>query len=120
MDKVLIKNMTFNGCHGCDDYEKYKPQPFAIDIELNLNLSDSMVNDSIESTINYSEVYKLVEEVVEKESYDLIEKLASVIIDKIKKHFMVDGIKVLVKKPNAPISGKFDYVAVEIERSFSE
>lgn len=120
MDKVLIKNMVFMGCHGCDDQEKVKQQPFNIDIELYIDLDDSMENDYISSTVDYSAVYALVRNIVEVESFNLIERLASVIIDAIRTKFPIKGIKILIKKPNAPIDGQFDYVGVEIERSFNE
>ena len=108
------------GCHGCDDQEKVKQQPFNIDIELYIDLDDSMENDYISSTVDYSAVYALVRNIVEVESFNLIERLASVIIDAIRTKFPIKGIKILIKKPNAPIDGQFDYVGVEIERSFNE
>ena len=120
MDKVLIKNMVFMGCHGCEDYEKEHAQPFNIDLEIKLDLNDSMENDCIKSTVDYSAIYKLVEAIVGGESFNLIEKLASSIIYEIQKQYPVKGVRVVVRKPKAPINGKLDYVGVEIERFFNE
>ena len=69
MDKVIIKNMVFSGYHGCEDYEKTNQQPFNIDIEIKLDLTNPMKSDKLETTVDYSAVYELVREIVEDNSF---------------------------------------------------
>ena len=116
MDKILINNMKFRGMHGCTTFEKNNAQLFIINLELGLDLSISMENDNIADTVDYSLVYLLVKNIVENESFNLLEKLANVIINKIFEQFSLDLVKIHIKKPNPPIKGEFDYVGVEIER----
>ena len=116
MDKILIYKMKFRATHGCSEFEKSNSQIFEVDIELDADLSKSMEDDSINSTIDYSIVYKLVEKVVLDNTFNLIEKLASSIIDQIFEQFDINKVTITIRKPNAPINGKFDHVGVRIER----
>ncbi|HEX3011424.1 MAG TPA: dihydroneopterin aldolase, partial [Syntrophomonadaceae bacterium] len=76
MDKILAKGLTFKGCHGVLPQEKKLPQKFIVDLELFLDLSSAGIEDNLQKTVNYDEVYKQVKRIVENESYNLIEALA--------------------------------------------
>ena len=52
-----------------------------------------------------------------EQSYDLIERAAARVAEEVlKADEKVERVHVLLKKPEAPINAKFDYVAVEILR----
>ena len=116
MDKILIDKMQFMATHGCSEFEKTNAQLFEVDLELDTDLSKSMETDSINSTIDYSIIYKLVEKIIVDNTFNLIEKLASSIIDQIFEQFDINKVIITIRKPNAPIDGKFDHVGVRIER----
>ena len=120
MDKILINNMQVNACHGCLGSEKINPQLFEFDLELECNLSKSMKNDNIDSTINYSSVVSLVKDIVENNTFNLLEKLGNVIINEIFEQFPVNRVKINIRKPDAKIDARFDYVGIEIARSNEE
>lgn len=116
MDKIIAKGLKFQGFHGVLKVEKQTKQPFIIDLEIFKDLYKAGISDSLDYTVSYAEVYSVVKRIVENESYNLLETLAENIAAAILLQFPVRGIKIRVSKPQAPISGEFDYFAVEILR----
>ncbi|MDC0051403.1 dihydroneopterin aldolase, partial [Acidimicrobiaceae bacterium] len=60
---IKIDGIKTFGKHGVYDFEKKEEQLFLIDLQINLN-SDIVVNDSIDSTIDYEEYIEKVEHLV--------------------------------------------------------
>ena len=117
-DKIILKNMKFYAYHGVLPEERIKGQYFIIDVELYTNLTLAGNSDNLEHTVNYAEVYNDIKNITLKNKFMLIEKLAETIAKFILgKYKNVVKTKVLVKKPQAPIEGEFDWMGVEIERS---
>lgn len=116
-DKVILKGMIFHAYHGVLAAEKEIGQRFIVDLELALNLQPAGANDDLRLTVNYAEVYEIVKEVMLRDKYDLIEKVAEEIAREVlTKDESIQEIKVLIKKPEVPIVGILDYAAVEIVR----
>ncbi|HZJ84197.1 MAG TPA: dihydroneopterin aldolase [Syntrophomonadaceae bacterium] len=120
MDKILIKGLEFVACHGVMPEEKVIAQKFIIDLELHKDLTLAGQTDDLSNTINYVHIYEEVKDIVENNSFNLIEKMAEHIAQVILEKHLIEAIKVVVYKPNAPIKGRFDYFAVEIFRKSSE
>jgi dihydroneopterin aldolase len=116
MDKILARGLRFMGCHGVLPGEKTEPQVFIIDLELFLDLRPAGREDSLELTVDYSQVYEAVKKIVEQNSFNLIEALADNIASNILDDFPVQSAGVTVYKPQAPVEGQFDYFAVSIQR----
>lgn len=118
MDAIRIKNMVFYGYHGVKSEENALGARFEVDVVLYTNLDRAIASDKLADTINYNDVYNLVEEIVTgAKKYYLIEALAGEIMHRILDQFhTVERINVAVRKPNAPIKGVLDYVEVQIER----
>ena len=73
--------------------------------------------DNLKYTVNYEEVYKIIEKVVKNEQYNLLETLAEKICENVLYSFsIIQKINIKIKKPGAPVAGIFDYFAVQIER----
>lgn len=118
MDKILMENLTFYGYHGVLEEEKTLGQKFHINLSLYADLSQAGKTDQLEYTVNYAEVYELVKEIVENKRYDLIEALAENICDAILNQFnKITEIEILIKKPQAPVNGMFDYLGVQLRRT---
>ncbi len=121
MDKITMKNLGFYGYHGVLAEEKSLGQKFFIDIELYTDLKEAGMTDCLEKTVNYGEVYELVKNIVENRQYDLIEALGENIAKDILKDFiLVEEVLVVVRKPEAPIAGIFDYFGIELRRRRNE
>jgi len=117
MDSIIARGMTFQGCHGIMAQEKTTPQTFQVDLEMFLDLQTAGKNDDLQSTINYDQVFHLVEKIVAHESYALIEALAEEIAQALLVAFpLMDSLEVTIYKPEAPVQGEFEYFAVKIRR----
>lgn len=119
MDKIFIKDLQIFANHGVLKEEKELGQKFIISLELQMNLKKASASDDLNKTVNYAKLCCEVEKEFKKESYDLIETAAEKIAEYILLNYeIVEGVKVLLKKPWAPIGLNLDYAAVEIERKW--
>jgi dihydroneopterin aldolase/2-amino-4-hydroxy-6-hydroxymethyldihydropteridine diphosphokinase len=118
MDKILIEGIQAWGTHGVLDFEKKYLQSFIVDIELWADLSKSYVSDNLQNTIDYTSIYDIIQSVIETQNFMLIERLSSVILEKIFLHDKrVQKIRIRVMKNKAPLGGQFNHVGVEIEKT---
>jgi dihydroneopterin aldolase len=117
MDSIIARGLSFQGCHGVEEQEKIRPQTFKVDLELFLDLKTAGKTDDIQNTINYGQVFKLVKQIVEGESYVLIEALADRIAGVLLFSFpQLHSLELTIYKPEAPVQGVFDHFAVKIMR----
>ena len=117
MDKIIIKELKLYAYHGVNPEEKTEGQNFVLDIECKADLSEPGRTDNVDDTVSYAQIIKLVRKVFTAEKYELIEKCATVVADAVLENFdKIAEVKVLLKKPEAPMKADFEYVAVEIKR----
>lgn len=117
MDKIIMQNMSFYGYHGVLAEEKTLGQKFFLDAVLYLPLHKAGQSDDLNDTVNYGAVYSLIESIVTKEQFNLLEGLGERITREIfSMNPLVQKIILKIKKPEAPINGIFDYFGIEIER----
>ncbi len=113
---VTLKDFEVVACHGVNPEEKKNPQRFLISVEIFEDIFKAASGDDLEDTVSYSAVKKIVKSFVEGNCFDLIEtlavRLARLILDEFP---LAEAISVEVKKPDAPMSGKFDYVSAKAE-----
>lgn len=118
MDKIVLKGLYFEACHGVLDFEKVEKQPFIIDVEMDMDLTKASSSDNLAESVDYSKVYELVKFKVLEKTYDLIEKLAYEILTEVLRFDdRIQSVRVSVHKPKAPIEAKFDDVVVVMERT---
>ncbi|MDK2903823.1 MAG: 7,8-dihydroneopterin aldolase/epimerase/oxygenase [Clostridiales bacterium] len=118
MDKIIIEDLEVYAYHGVASEEKTLGQMFLISVEMDTDLIAAGHSDDISDTIHYGHVCNDIEDIVAGHSYNLIEALAQDIADRLLQHYpKIQNIKVIVKKPWAPIRSHVKYVAVEIERA---
>ncbi|WP_442886014.1 dihydroneopterin aldolase [Desulfotomaculum sp. 1211_IL3151] len=116
-DKIILKGMRFFGNHGVFAEETKLGQRFEVDLELSLNLQPAGQGDDLSLSVSYAEIYDIVEKILTGPPFKLLEAVAEVIAQNILKQYeKIEEIKVTLKKPEAPIKGIFQYMAVEITR----
>lgn len=118
MDKIYVNKMEFYGYHGVFPEENRLGQRFIVDLMVEANLQQAGVNDDLQYSINYGELYNMCKDIVEGQRYHLVEAVAETIAATCLEQFsrvMVCTVKVI--KPDPPIPGHYDSVAVEITRS---
>lgn len=115
MDRIEIKGLELFAYHGVNPEEKENGQRFILDITLSVDLLRARQTDVLSDTVSYAAVKKTVERVFTEAKYDLIERAAQVVCEAIlREHEKVFRVKLRLKKPEAPMKGKFDYAAVTV------
>lgn len=118
MDKIHIKGLTLKGYHGVFPEEKENGQIFILDIVASLNFKSARLTDDLNDTVSYADMIETIKTVFLSEKNDLIERAAErVAIALLEKYSKLECVTILLKKPQAPINEKFDYVGVEITKA---
>jgi dihydroneopterin aldolase len=117
MDKILIKDLKLYAFHGVNPEEKVQGQHFLLDIEAEIDLSKAGITDDLQDTVSYAKIIKTVRRVFTEEINDLLERAAQRVADTLLTEYpLLESVKILLKKPEAPIQADFDYVGIEIVR----
>lgn len=117
MDKIQLNHMEFYGYHGLFNEEKKLGQRFIVDVELETPLKTAGITDDMNNSIDYGKVYKKIKEIVEGEAKNLIEAVAEDIATNLLQTFPpILACLVKVIKPDPPIQGHYESVAVQIYR----
>lgn len=107
----------FYGYHGAIKEENVLGQRFVVDLELDVDLSKAGRNDALDASVHYGEVYDETKHIVEGKPYQLIEAVAEAVSTALLTRFLkIESLTVKVTKPNPPINGIYDSVAVSIYR----
>lgn len=121
MDKIYLNELVFYGYHGVLKEETKLGQTFRVSLILGLSTKKAGISDSVEDTVSYADVYETVKEIVEGKPFKLIEALAEKIASEVLTGYsLLEEVTVKLIKPNPPIPGHYDSVAVEIERKRSD
>ena len=117
-DRIILKGMQFYGFHGVNPEERVMGQSYLVDLVAEIDLSLAGQTDFLGDTASYTHLYRAVKEVLEGKPFNLLERLAQAVADRILEEDRVASVEVTVKKPHPPIKGSVvDYAAVEIRRS---
>lgn len=117
MDKIIIKDLEIFAYHGVLEQEKRAGQTFIVSAELGVCLRDAGMTDDLKKTVSYADVCEDIKNVMTGEKYDLIEAAAENIADTILlKYDKIKEVRVVLKKPEAPIDMIFDSMCVDITR----
>jgi len=117
MDKIFVLGMRFYGYHGAFPEENRLGQRFQVDVTLELDTRPAGESDDLDLTVNYAKVYEAAKEILEGEPVKLVETLTARLANTLLEQFeIIDACVVKVIKPDPPIPGHYDHVAVEIRR----
>ena len=107
-DRVVLHDMRFMGRHGVHEKEQIEAQPFAVDVELVLNLQPAGVDDDLRKTVDYGAVFEVCRQVVESTSFRLIEALAEALAHEILAAYPVTEVGIRVRNLRVSIH----YIAI--------
>lgn len=118
MGKIRINNLKFYTKNGVLKEERILGQQLEIDVELTMDLTKAGKTDDVADTVNYAEVNDQIAARLEKDSFDLIEAVASAILDDIEKNHgkKLQKAMVRIRKYSVPMPGIFDNIEIEMER----
>jgi dihydroneopterin aldolase len=110
--RLFLSGIRAEGHHGARPGEKDEPQPFVVDLDLEVAVGA----DRIDETADYRGVSDAVRRVIEEGSYDLIETMAADIADACLAFDAVRRATAVVHKPNAAGRLGIDGVAAAVTR----
>ncbi len=121
MDKIYLNEMMFYGYHGAFPEENKLGQRFKVDLVLYANLEPAGKTDDLDKTVNYADIYTITKEVIEGPPKKLVETLTETLAQRILETFpLIQTCQIKIIKPDPPIPGHYDSVAIEMTRSRNE
>ncbi|XP_062194725.1 dihydroneopterin aldolase 2-like isoform X2 [Phragmites australis] len=116
-DKLVLRGLQFHGFHGVLQEEKTLGQKFIVDVDAWMDLSTAGETDNISDTVSYTDIYRIVKDVVEGPSQNLLESVAHRIASATLLKFpQISAVRVEVGKPHVAVQGIINYLGVEILR----
>jgi dihydroneopterin aldolase len=105
VDTIFVEKLTLRGKHGVSEEERRAEQLFVIDIAVDTDTQPAAASDDIADTVNYSDFVAIAREVVEGNSFHLIEKIVEIIGARILQDARVVRVSVTIRKPSAIENG---------------
>ncbi len=118
-DRIILTGMQFYGFHGVNPEERRLGQPFIVDLEAELDLSNASQTDRLTDTVSYTHLYRAVKQVLEGEPLNLLEAAAGAVVSSVlEQHPSITAVRVRIHKPRPPIKGSvIESAAVELHRA---
>ncbi len=114
MGTILVTGLEILGVHGVLAEEQTRAQPFAVDLELDVDLSAASVSDVLADTIDYGAVIDATVRVVQTERFQLLERLAARIAEVCREDVRVTRVTVTVRKLRPPVPASVEHVGVRL------
>ncbi len=109
--------MEFYGYHGLFPEENKLGQRFYVDLILAVDLYKAGKTDNMADSVNYGSIFQVTKEIVEGAARNLVEAVADDIAEALLGEFdKITACTVKIYKPDPPIPGHYQSVAVEIYR----
>jgi len=96
-DAIVLENLQVPAALGVSAAEREMRRPVRLDLEIGRSLAEAGASDRIEETVDYGEIYRVVEAV----------------------DFAIDWVRVAVRKAK-PLAGVLDSAGVRITRYRSD
>jgi dihydroneopterin aldolase len=98
-DTIELRGIRVFGRHGANPGEKDVPQPFDIDVSLDVDLSSARRSDALADTVDYDTLHRTIVALVRDRSYDLLERLGQDVLDAILADPRITRASVQIAKP---------------------
>ncbi len=95
--QINIAGIRAEGRHGASEGERDEPQPFVVDLEIDVDPA----SDSVDETADYRDVVAAVRTFVENESLAIIETIAERVASLVAEMEHVRAVRATVHKPAA-------------------
>lgn len=114
---IIIERLEFQGRCGVTQEERRKPQPLAVDLELECQTEPAAATDDIHHTIDYAQVADRIVEIAAAQDCALLETFAERLLTMLFAEFPIDRAKIWVRKLAPPLKPVTRSVGVQLERS---
>jgi dihydroneopterin aldolase/2-amino-4-hydroxy-6-hydroxymethyldihydropteridine diphosphokinase len=120
MDRIELRGIRAVGIIGVLHEERVRPQPFEVDLDIELDLSEAGRTDDLVHTLDYGPPLAKVQRIVSEEGHELLERVAARIIEEVMADERVAGVDVVVRKVRPPVPVDVATTAVRMRRSREE
>jgi len=114
-DAILLENVQVPSALGVTSGERALRRPVRIDLEIGRSLEAPGSSDRVEETIDYGEIYRVVEEVAGGREHNLVEALGERIAHALLTRFEIEWVKITVRKAR-PLAGVVESAGIRITR----
>lgn len=115
--KIIIERLEFQGRCGVTPEERRRPQPLAVDLELDCQTEPAVASDDIRQAVDYAEVADRIVEIATTQDCALLETLAERLLTMLFAEFPIERAKMWVRKLAPPLQHMTGSVGVQLERS---
>lgn len=115
MGWISLEDMQFFAYHGVHEQERLQGNVFTVELRVAYPFEETLVNDSLSSTLDYSLLYEVVAEVMTGPPRNLLERLALDIRDQILKADLgISALNLRISKSKPPLQGNVAASSVEL------
>jgi dihydroneopterin aldolase len=116
--KICLNEMVFYGYHGVFAEERSLGQRFIVSLNLQTDTEHDKGIHKLEDTVDYTQVYALLKNIMESGQFQLLETVANAILDSVLQEFpLVCKAEVFIQKPSVAIQGSLKSVEIIMERA---
>jgi dihydroneopterin aldolase len=117
-DQIELRALRVTGICGALPEEQERAQPLEVDLEITADLAAAGTSDSLEDTVDYGELCRLVDEVISGGRFRLLERLATRLTEVVLDHDRrIESVTVAVRKLRPPVPQQLATSGVRIARS---
>jgi dihydroneopterin aldolase len=113
---VEVTGLSIFAAVGVTEAEREVGTRILVDLRMDVGECDATVTDMVEDTVDYAQVCQVAWLVAQERPYRTLERLCSVIADRILADFAVEYVWVKATKPEPPIPLPLEEVSVEVSR----
>lgn len=112
---IKLDKLRFHAFHGVLPQERCVGTHFILSLRIGTDYARALVNDSLDCTLNYAEVYAAIKEEMDIPS-QLLEHVAGRILQRLYRDFpSIRSIDILLEKENPPMGGQCQSTGVELQ-----
>lgn len=116
-DRIELRGLRVLGVHGVLPEEQVKPQPFELDLDLEVDLAPAGRSDALDDTVDYAGVVERAGAVISgPATYRLLEALAEAVAATALEDGRVASVTVGLRKLEPPLEADIATVGVRITR----
>ena len=119
-NKIQLNGVRFYAYHGVDEQERVVGNHFSVDMEVTVDFSTAMRNDQLDGTINYADLYSVLE-VEMRQPSKLIEYVAGRVIAALLRAYPeIAAVRLKIAKQVPPMGADLKECAVVVEGTAEE
>jgi len=116
-DQIEIRGLEVFAHHGVYEHEQLEGQRFVVDIVLDADAHIPARTDHLDDAVDYGKMARETADFVRESRFNLLETLATRIVDRLLENPRIAAASVRVAKPDADLGEKVDQVAVTVRRA---